>query len=1370
MTVNCGYRRVIRLMRVNRGLFMVVAATVLRAQTGPVTLTPAADSYIQSGQPNQNNAASTFLRVQDSGNNRALVRFDQAAIANAIGTAGLASAKLRLYISVNGNNWGSNGGTVGAHRMLPNWTESGATWNCPADTNPANSSPDCLPDWKMNEYSNWPFQQTPTHTTVHANNQTGWVEWDVTADVAAFLAGAAANYGWIVRKMDESSPGKADYSSREGSFPPQLVLTPGTPPAPPPPSATMVSSSDTYLKSGSPNSSQGYETVLTVQSNGNNRALVQFSQASISAYVGASSLISAKLRLYILSNGNNWGPSGGAVNAHRLTATWTEPGATWNCPNDTNPLNGTQDCTPGWSMAQSSQWPFASTATASISHQNNQSAWVEWDVTADVAAFLAGSAQNYGWIVKKADESQSGRVDYSSREGTFPPVLVLTTATSISISVSPPTVSLNGGQTQQFTANVTGLANTAVSWTINPPTAGFISAAGLYTAPTSITSQQMVTVTTTSQADPTRTANATIALNPPVTISAAPSTITLSAGQTHHFQATVSGNMNTAVTWSLGAGAAGSISTTGLYTAPTSITSQQTATVIATSQADSTKTASAVVTLNPVAVSVAPVGVSLTGGQTQQFTASVLGTANTTVNWTITPAGTGSITGTGLYAAPATVTSPRTVTITAASVAFPGKTASVTVSLNPPAATGGISLLPNVLNLVVGETRTLQALDAAGNPVTGLSWMSTDSNIVSLSTDNPPELTAVAPGHVTIAAGGGSADVTVHAGPLPVGTVIWSNPATGSTGGIVPAVPSPSGLADVFAAQNVFDLTQAGNIDLNGRVQAITSDGTMAWSTNINESALPDFQGGLIELLFDSSSPRGIARHTGIVKIDGITGQRHPVYTPDLSGDPLTTPGSGPLYPRFGLGTQLDVGVHTDGTVFITEYHLNPNCDPETPCQQGFVVGIDPVAGTKKFAAPIAGKNPRPFHLMIAGDGFAYLPYWHEAGSTKFLNLLRVSSTGEYNDISVSQSAQVFSEAAMITNADTGILITWLEGLQAKMAKVSGTGVQLVSAPVLGSSGQLTYPVLQAQDGSFVGNGYDANWNGHMVAFDANGTIRWTVPNKVAQIATADGDVIATNGDGSAAVRYDQSGTAVEQIGALYTQSWTGNVYRKGSVEQLVASPVPFAPSFFAFQGGNQSRNNTAHFRKDSKTNDKVREKLTSAFWSKFGKSNCGAVFGNQLGVLLMVPTGTYSLRNLQIKQARTNFYDIGNSGIGDYTLQEVTGGEIKSGVLLRDRVASVNAITDNWGFEKVTAVILKPTVLAGAHPQFTLVHEIVFHAFAAKSDDTVFAHTYFQEKGLWRPSGSTASVNISTWMGTDCKCTPGNPAAPTCQADTATW
>jgi len=59
------------------------------------------------------------------------------------------------------------------------------------------------------------------------------------------------------------------------------------------------------------------------------------------------------------------------------------------------------------------------------------------------------------------------------------------------LAVTPATVTLDSGQTQQFTVNGTG---SAVAWSISPQV-GSITAAGLYTAPSPVTASQKVTVT-----------------------------------------------------------------------------------------------------------------------------------------------------------------------------------------------------------------------------------------------------------------------------------------------------------------------------------------------------------------------------------------------------------------------------------------------------------------------------------------------------------------------------------------------------------------------------------------------------------------------------------------------------------------------------------------------------------------------------------------------------------------------------------------------------------------------------------------------------------------------------------------------------------
>lgn len=165
-----------------------------------------------------------------------------------------------------------------------------------------------------------------------------------------------------------------------------------------------------------------------------------------------------------------------------------------------------------------------------------------------------------------------------------------TTTTPVSVQVGPLSVNLNVSQSEQLTATVAGTTNTAVTWAMNPQV-GTLSSSGLYTAPSSIAAAQTITVTATSQADTTKSAQALINLVP-VTVQVNPSSVNLVASQTEQLTATVAGTTNTAVTWTMSP-LVGTLSSSGFYTAPSSIAAAQTIIVTATSQADTTKSAQA---------------------------------------------------------------------------------------------------------------------------------------------------------------------------------------------------------------------------------------------------------------------------------------------------------------------------------------------------------------------------------------------------------------------------------------------------------------------------------------------------------------------------------------------------------------------------------------------------------------------------------------------------------------------------------------------------------------------------------------------------------------------------------------------------------
>lgn len=145
----------------------------------------------------------------------------------------------------------------------------------------------------------------------------------------------------------------------------------------------------------------------------------------------------------------------------------------------------------------------------------------------------------------------------------------------------------------QFQANVTGdSVGQGVNWAVTTPKGGSIDPAGLYTAPTSGTFPMSVTVTATSQADlaDSTSTSFTVTQNGQhgiVTITAIPSQ--LGAGANWQFSATVAGvSGSQAVNWTVTAPNSGTIDSTGLYIAPTAGAFPQSASITATSQADST--------------------------------------------------------------------------------------------------------------------------------------------------------------------------------------------------------------------------------------------------------------------------------------------------------------------------------------------------------------------------------------------------------------------------------------------------------------------------------------------------------------------------------------------------------------------------------------------------------------------------------------------------------------------------------------------------------------------------------------------------------------------------------------------------------------
>ena len=179
-----------------------------------------------------------------------------------------------------------------------------------------------------------------------------------------------------------------------------------------------------------------------------------------------------------------------------------------------------------------------------------------------------------------------------------------------------------------------------------------------------------------------------------ISVAVSPAAATVTTAQTKQFTATVSGSANTSVTWSVsgvpgGNGGVGYIDGAGLYSAPSSVPNPATVDVSAASQASPSAVGHAGVTIQApaaVSISISPTSGAVRVNRTLQFTATVSNTADPRVVWKVNGAQggnsvVGTVTGSGLYQAPAARPSPNTVTVSATSVADPAKTASALVRI-----------------------------------------------------------------------------------------------------------------------------------------------------------------------------------------------------------------------------------------------------------------------------------------------------------------------------------------------------------------------------------------------------------------------------------------------------------------------------------------------------------------------------------------------------------------------------------------------------------------------------------------------------------------------------------------------------------------
>jgi hypothetical protein len=320
-----------------------------------------------------------------------------------------------------------------------------------------------------------------------------------------------------------------------------------------------------------------------------------------------------------------------------------------------------------------------------------------------------------------------------------------------------------------------------------------------------------------------------------------------------------------------------------------------------------------------ITVSVTPTAASVRAGATQPFTATVAGTTNNSVTWSVNGvvtgnATTGTISSNGVYTAPATVPNPNAITVEAVSAADASATASSEVTLW------------NATPMVSSVSPTSFAAGAYMLTITGSKFVGGAQVMFGGSALTTTYISS------TQLAGKGSEPT---AGIYGV-SVSNPNPGSSTSGAINVTVTSSSGGNPPPSTCSAVSLGQGGN--LNGFLPFPADN---AWNQNIasapvdpNSAAIINFIGANDPLHPDFGSGEYNGSSIGIPYIV-VDSQQTPVainftaYGDESDPGPMPVPANAPIegYPNPGSGDR-HVLVVDNSTCWLYElYSSYPQTD-----------------------------------------------------------------------------------------------------------------------------------------------------------------------------------------------------------------------------------------------------------------------------------------------------------------------------------------------------------------------------------------------------------------------------------------------------------
>lgn len=288
-----------------------------------------------------------------------------------------------------------------------------------------------------------------------------------------------------------------------------------------------------------------------------------------------------------------------------------------------------------------------------------------------------------------------------------------------------------------------------------------------------------------------------------------------------------------------------------------------------------------------------------------------------------------------------------------------------------PPPPSSLQITPSSVTMIVGETRQFTVIDNNGHPRSDATWSLSDEGLATITSDNSPMLTAIAPGNLTLTASVQGVTAQAQISILEVGTVLdpgtpyWS---VSSTPGFIPtqiaqAVPTEEG-PDLYSVETSSD----GKTTL---LHALTADGRQLWQSQLpalTNKSVPDGSGGLLVTEHTTCDP-GQTDPMTVADIDAKTGK--PLWQVKASGIQRGQS----LFYCYSPDMAPQIAVQPDGIVVMSA-PTNSGMPPLITVWRGSVgstliptSSITDSGGAVYFVQSLVGPP------TVAPDGAAYVEY-----------------------------------------------------------------------------------------------------------------------------------------------------------------------------------------------------------------------------------------------------------------------------------------------------------------------------------------------------------------------------------------------------------